>query len=182
MTTFRASLTRFAGLTGSFALLASSAHAQTNANGTPNVSGVDTIGTFLLKFIYLIDVYVVPLIFALAFIVFIWGVYRYFVAGATNEEKRNEGKQLLIYGLLGFFIMISIWGIINLLVGAFGFNNLSRPPLPTFENGAQSSGTSGGTLLPGSSGTTDSVNKQNQPTNNADTNKTPNPGGNGAPF
>jgi len=101
--------------------------------------GIDRLGQFLLQFIYLIDNYLVPLIFALAFIVFLWGIYLYFIQGAANEEKREKGRSFALWGFIGFFIMVSVWGIINLLLGSFGLNNSSRPNLPTFNQASQSS-------------------------------------------
>ena len=84
----------------------------------------------LLKFI---DTTLVPLIFAIAFIVFIWGVFNYFIAGAADEEKRKSGKNFVFWGLIGFVIMISLWGIVNLLVNTLGFDAQNKPCLPTFE-------------------------------------------------
>lgn len=84
---------------------------------------------------------IVPLIFAIAFLVFVWGVYTYFIAGAGDPEKRKEGKNFVLYGLVGFFVMVSIWGLVNILVRTFGFGGDTRPPLPSF--GAPRSGGSG---------------------------------------
>ena len=80
-----------------------------------------------------IDSTLVPLIFAIAFIVFIWGVFRYFITGAADEEKRKEGKNFIFWGLIGFVVMISLWGIVNLLVNSLGFGGQNKPCLPTFE-------------------------------------------------
>lgn len=123
-------LFRAAVLAAAF-LIAPLAYAQT---GTVPV---DSLGTFLLQIIYFIDRYLVPIIFALAFVVFLWGVYSTFIAGANNEEKRQEGQRLVMYGLIGFFLMLSVWGIVNLLINSFGFGSNARPTLPTF--GAPSS-------------------------------------------
>jgi hypothetical protein len=111
-------------------LLPVAAYAATSP--APDTTGLDNLGTVLLSLIYFIDRYVVPLVFALAFIVFIIGIYRYFIAGAANEEKRQEGQKFLMYGLIGFVLMLSVWGLVNLLVNTLGFNHGSRPPLPTF--------------------------------------------------
>ncbi|MGB4076428.1 MAG: pilin [Minisyncoccia bacterium] len=94
--------------------------------------------------IYLINAILVPLVFAIAFIVFIWGVFEYFIAGAANEEKRKEGRNLVVYSLIGFFLMISVWGIVNLLVNSFGFNRQNQPRLPTVSGGGGGFGGAGG--------------------------------------
>ncbi|MEK7602136.1 MAG: pilin [Patescibacteria group bacterium] len=70
----------------------------------------------------------VPIVFALAFIVFIWGIFRYFVQGGHDEEKREDGKQLMLWGLIGFFVMVSVWGLIHILIGTFNLN----PAIPNY--------------------------------------------------
>ena len=96
---------------------------------TPNIRPIGQIFNFLIT---IIDHVLVPLIFGVALIVFTWGVYNYFIAGGANEEKRKEGRNFIIYGIVGFFIMVSLWGLVNVLVYSFGFNRATRPPIPTF--------------------------------------------------
>ena len=79
-----------------------------------------------------IDMVLVPLIFSITFIVFIWGIFQYFVAGGADEEKRKQGRQLALWGIIGFAIMLSVWGLVQLLVSSLGFQNQTRPNLPTF--------------------------------------------------
>ena len=81
------------------------------------------LGNFLGSIIDFINSFVIPFIWALAFIVFIWGVFQYFIMGGANEEKREEGKKLVVWGIIAFFVMSSIWGIVNLFTGTFQFGN-----------------------------------------------------------
>jgi len=87
---------------------------------------------FLILIIKIIDSYLVPLIFAVAFVVFLYGIYSYFIAGAGNDEKRETGRKYALYGIFGFVIIIAIWGIVNLLISSLGFDTKSRPPIPGF--------------------------------------------------
>lgn len=89
-------------------------------------------GTLIRSVIAFINTFLVPLIFALAFIVFIWGVFQYFIAGGHDEEKREGGKSLMLYGLVGFFVMVSVWGLVNILVGTFRLDERtpSYPDVP----------------------------------------------------
>lgn len=96
------------------------------------------IATDLVNFI---NTVAVPLIFAVAFIVFLFGVFRYFIVGGANPEKRKEGTQLIVYALIGFAVMICVWGLVNLLVGTLGFTNNTRPALPTFSGSEATTGT-----------------------------------------
>jgi hypothetical protein len=59
---------------------------------------------------------VIPLIFAMTFLLFLVGIVRYFFMG-EGEENQTKGKQLITWGLVGFTVMFSLWGIINMLVG-----------------------------------------------------------------
>lgn len=102
---------------------------------------MDTLNKLAVEIVNVINGILVPLIFAAAFIVFLFGVFRFMIAGAANPEKRQSGVQFIMYSLIGFFVMISVWGLVNLLVGTFGFDNTNRPCLPTFKG---SSGCAGG--------------------------------------
>jgi hypothetical protein len=69
----------------------------------------------------------VPLVFAVAFLVFIFGVFRFFIAGGDEEKKKAQ--HLILYGIIGFFVMVSVWGLVNILVGTFNLNG-NVPTLP----------------------------------------------------
>ena len=93
---------------------------------------MDAIAVFLLNIIGIINSVLVPLVFSLAFLLFLWGVFQYFISGATNEEKRDEGKKFVMWGIIGFVLMFSIWGIVNLIINSLGFDTRTRPQLPLF--------------------------------------------------
>jgi Type IV secretion system pilin len=117
---------------------------------------MNTIQSNITGIISFINVYLVPLIFAVAFIMFLFGVFNYFIAGGASEEKRDEGKKFVIWGIVAFAIMVSVWGIIGLLVNSLNFNGSTRPCLPTFGNpncaGGGTPATSGGGGTPATSG------------------------------
>ncbi len=54
------------------------------------------------------------LIFVLALVYFLWGVFT-FIRNAEDGEKRKEGAQHILWGVVGMFIMVSAYGIINLI-------------------------------------------------------------------
>jgi hypothetical protein len=56
----------------------------------------------------------IPLLFGIALLVFLWGIFKYFILGGSDESKRESGKHLMLYSVIGFVIMVSIWGIVNL--------------------------------------------------------------------
>jgi hypothetical protein len=55
----------------------------------------------------------------LALVFFLWGLAK-FILVAGNEKKIAEGKNLMIWGIVAIFVMVSIWGIVNILQGTFG--------------------------------------------------------------
>lgn len=64
---------------------------------------------------------VVPLIGALIFLVFIWGVIQYFFfSNKGDEAKLAEGHQFIFWGILGMAVFFSVWGFVNLLLSTLG--------------------------------------------------------------
>jgi|GEM_PF-2430066 len=98
------------------------------------------LSLFFINIVKIIDVVIVPVIFSVAFVVFLWGVFRYFIAGAGDEEKRKEGRTFITWGIIGFFLMFAVWGIVNLLINSLGFDTKTRPMLPLFGSGGGAAG------------------------------------------
>lgn len=71
---------------------------------------------------------IIPFIFTLAVVVFLWGVVQY-VINPDNEDKREKGRDIMIWGVIGLFVMISIWGLVAVLGNTFGVRN-AIPQLP----------------------------------------------------
>ena len=78
------------------------------------------VGSGSTGVIGVINTVIVPLIFALAFVVFIWGVINYFFLHGGDEAKRSEGRQFIGWGILGMVVLLSVWGIVNLLLSTLG--------------------------------------------------------------
>ncbi len=93
-------------------------------------SSCDNAAGIGLLILILINTILVPLIFAIAFIVFMYGIFRYFIAGGADPEAQKKGKQLLMYGIIGFVIMISLWGIVNIVSNTFGLGGAHHPAFP----------------------------------------------------
>lgn len=77
----------------------------------------------------------VYIVIGIAVILFFWGIIKYVIAGASNEEGRQQGRNLIIYGIAGIFVMVSIWGLVYLIgavlgVGIGGGGNAVTPALP----------------------------------------------------
>lgn len=61
-------------------------------------------------------------LFALAMVYFIYGLSRYLLS-PDNEEVRKTSKQQILWGIVGMFIMISVFGILSLIMNTFGIEN-----------------------------------------------------------
>lgn len=85
------------------------------------------LGDFFKYITCLINSAIIPLIFALATLMFIWGVVQFFIIGANEEAKREQGKQFIIWGVIALTVMISIWGLVEIVGGTFGFNTSILP-------------------------------------------------------
>ncbi|MDP3762570.1 MAG: hypothetical protein Q8Q97_00665 [bacterium] len=69
---------------------------------------------------------VIPILLLVGTIVFLWGVITYLTAG-PDQEKQKYGKYLIIYGLVGLFAMVAIWGIVRVLTQTFGVGGQRIP-------------------------------------------------------
>ena len=88
------------------------------------ISNISDVGSFIIN---TINNVLVPVLFAIAFIVFLWGAFDTFILGANSEEVKEKGKNLMLWGLIGFFVMVSVWGLVNILTGTVSFGNPSGP-------------------------------------------------------
>jgi len=79
-------------------------------------------GTLLKNILVFTNTILIPFIIGIGFLVFVWGMFLYFIAGGANDEKKEKGKSLMIYATLGFVLIIVFWGIINLLSTSTGLN------------------------------------------------------------
>ncbi len=78
-----------------------------------NVVQVNTFKTFVDNFIGFFNILIL-LIFSFAFLAFVWGVAQYIVFPG-NEDRKQKGKYIIVWGIIVFVVMISVWGIVNLL-------------------------------------------------------------------
>lgn len=78
---------------------------------------ISTIGTLLI---------------GVAVVVFFWGIVKYVISGG-DEEKRKQSRGVIVYGIIGLFVMVAIWGIIYFIGSTFGIQiggSVSLPGIP----------------------------------------------------
>lgn len=101
---------------------------STTYNGC--VSG--TKKDFTEVFTYLLcvmDSGIIPLLISIGLIIFLAGVIR-FVSAGDDEEKRQGGRQMMIFGIIALFVMVGVWGFVNMLSNTFFGKNSELQTLP----------------------------------------------------
>lgn len=91
------------------------------------LGGVDTFVNNITSFIGNV---LIPFVFGITLLIFVWGMFRFFVWGGHNEEERSKGKQMILWSIIGLVMMVSIWGIVNIVAGGV-FPDQNPPVMPT---------------------------------------------------
>jgi uncharacterized membrane protein len=67
----------------------------------------------------------------IALLVIIMGVVKY-IAKGDQPEERKKGAAYMAYGIVGIFVMLSVWGLVKILTNTFfpGTDQLIQPPVP----------------------------------------------------
>lgn len=114
---------------------------------------------------YLIDIvmtyigYAVFFILALATIMFVWNVYKYFISSGDNAESKKEAGLYVMWSIVGFFVILSLWGLVNILLRTFNLDNnapttffgVFKPSIPGWTQNPGGSTNRGWTQNPGGS-------------------------------
>jgi hypothetical protein len=70
-----------------------------------------------------------PIVFGLAILAFFWGIFRYIFSQSMEDKK--DGKSIMLWSLIALFIMVSLFGIIQLAQQTFGVDQQSNFNVPT---------------------------------------------------
>ena len=90
------------------------------------------VADFLSTFLGFIDNVLIPVILAFAFLMFVWGVFKFFILGGSDEEAQSKGKSLMIYAVAGFVLILSFYGIVNIITNGIGTGGetIDNPTVP----------------------------------------------------
>ena len=97
-------------------------------NTQPTLSNVDTLLTNIRDLVNT----ALPIVIGLALLGFFWGLMK-FVFAAGDEEKKEEGKRIMIYGIVALFVMVAVWGLVGFIAGALGIGTGGSAPVPSFQ-------------------------------------------------
>ncbi len=60
----------------------------------------------------------VGLLVGVAMIIFLWGIVKYIYQSAS-PKARGYGRDMMVWGLVAMFVMVSVWGILGMAQTAF---------------------------------------------------------------
>ena len=83
----------------------------------PNPALSTPLGGLMLRVLGVVDL-LFPIVGALALIWFFWGIIQYVLKG-ENIEKREQSRNFMIYAVIAFFVMFSIWGLVHIIQNTF---------------------------------------------------------------
>ena len=95
-----------------FSFLIEKANAQVTTGVTTNLSSDQLMSNILANVVNPL----VLLMVGLAVLYFLWGVFQ-FVYNAESPEERKKGGMNMLWGAIGLFIMVTAYGVLNLIIG-----------------------------------------------------------------
>lgn len=92
---------------------------------------------------------ILVLMMGVAVVMFVYHVIKYFIMA---DSERKEAGPYVMWSLIGFFVILSMWGLVNILQNTFGLQNDTNRPAGwnSFTNIFPGGGSSGGTTFSGS--------------------------------
>ena len=64
------------------------------------------------------------LLFGLAVVYFLYGIFE-FISNQENEEKKTTGKNHMIWGIIGIVIMMGVFTILNIIMRTFNIEGIN---------------------------------------------------------
>ncbi len=102
----------------------------------PGIASAQSIGGVLGLLAQASDLInrLIPFVIALTVLIFLWGIFKFVIAGGDGEA-RKEAQGYIIWGIIALFVMVSVWGLVNILVRSVNLDN-TAPPAPGLPNSA----------------------------------------------
>jgi hypothetical protein len=89
----------------------------------------------------------VPVLVTLGLVVFLWGLVRYLWGGGSKPDIANA-KKLMMWGLVTLFVMISVWGIIDLMQRSLDIDKNATGRAPQIQYTGSSNASASGANVP----------------------------------
>lgn len=102
-----------------------------------NVGKFTEFGTVITNLVNFTNSTLIPLLFAAIFLIFAWGMFQLFVQGKGDADAKKKGMDKLISVVIGTVLILSFWGIVNLVSSGFGLSGDSATSIPKIQVGSQ---------------------------------------------
>ncbi|OGG61235.1 hypothetical protein A3C87_01645 [Candidatus Kaiserbacteria bacterium RIFCSPHIGHO2_02_FULL_49_34] len=102
----------------------------------PGTGLVTAAGGYATLFLNFVNGVLVPVLFALIFVMFAFGVYKTWILGAKDASMKSEGGKIILNSVIGAVIILSFWGLVNFVSGALGLTDTgvqNVPKVPTIQ-------------------------------------------------
>ncbi|MHB1330391.1 MAG: pilin [Minisyncoccota bacterium] len=73
-----------------------------------------------------------PIVVGLALLGFFWGLMK-FIFSAGDEDAKEKGKQIMIYGIVALFVMVAVWGLVEFIAESLGVDTDGEAVVPGVE-------------------------------------------------
>jgi hypothetical protein len=70
---------------------------------------------------------IIQILIAFAVIYIIFNVIRFIMVGADKPEDRTAIRASILWGIVGLFVILSIWGLVRILTNTFRFADTNAP-------------------------------------------------------
>ncbi|MDP3779499.1 MAG: hypothetical protein Q8R30_05660 [bacterium] len=94
---------------------------------SPSAEGINTVLTNILN----ASTILIQILITLAILTFGWGVVKLIFA-ATNPQQIKDAKGILLWGIIGIFVLSSLYGIITFIQTYVGLPDESPIQAPKF--------------------------------------------------
>lgn len=101
---------------GTFVPTPGQPYASQGGGARGRFGSIQQVGMFILE---LIQVYLIPIIMSFGMLAFLWGVAQYIRKGSDPKE-REQGRQFMLWGIIGLAVMASVWGLVRILTNTLG--------------------------------------------------------------
>lgn len=101
--------------------LSGNAPSVSGASSTCTLEGSPKLKDLLCYTTRIINNSIIPLIFSISVLMFVWGVVQY-VINSSDEAKKDKGREFMLWGIIALAVMVSVWGLVSILGNTFGID------------------------------------------------------------
>jgi len=92
-----------------------------------NATGIDPTRSLISRISGWVNA-LVPIAIALALVAFFYGLAKFIFNNASSDAK-DDGKRIMIWGVVALFVMVSVWGLVSFIQRSTGVNGGAVTPI-----------------------------------------------------